>query len=1039
MKLKAIILGMFLSLVLVLTACGSNDSSDMLTVSFDSNGGSTIESVNVKSGDKVAKPTDPTKDGYSFDVWTLENRQYDFETPVVEDITLKATWRSGGNTQYTVTFDSDGGSFVSSVKVNSGEKLSTITNPTKSGYTFLYWMANGAEFDLNTPITGNLVLTAKWESTNTGPVEIFTVTFDSNGGNEIASQEVEAGSNAKEPDYPTREGYIFDGWSLNNNFYDFYKNTVNSNITLVALWTKMTAEGQIPMSRFGTNSMIYSALNDLHITGIGGPTGQLEVLYGAFDVDNSTQLAERMSVRFSLYLASENNPENAIVEFDVDFPAGVSTEVTSMPVGVANSIVTEYLVLASMKNPNVVNTEDYKYAIQYVDKTGELETSNHSNFSTTTRFNFTPLTGDENTIPMGGFNSDELVFENNGNLIIKNLNANAPYLKYFFDVDTITQLNDKMAIEVSFYLASENNTSNALFTQEYAMPNGNELIINNLQLVLLFEAAAELNDKITADASYKVNVRYVSKEASINHSNYCDFSNEASIEFGSGDVEIPEGDLTLDVYHSEMYNGNFGKVFVRVNLMNAENHGNFNISVESNEFGGLSLFENFYAGDHLVLTLFLNSNYTEGETYNFKLIVKIGPKVETQDFEITAPGGSTGGGGDVVVPDGDLVVSLNSPEFYNGNHLKLHLSNSLATPENAQDFEYTITCEQFPNLNVIEKFNGGFGMFLGANYGQGVQYTFVVTISIGDKTVTETFNVTSPGTPIDPNADIQLPNIVGFVTYGLPSNGFVVDFDWRGVYSTLESAMTANDIALSVIYEYKLIDTDNNTVIAIVNKVVTNDYNTLLLTTNETKVILLNYLEENNLEEVNFSVELTVKASENPSVSNVITNGEKVTSNNIGFTKPQIYNTAFTYNEFLLESTGEGPLQQGYMSAWWHKSEGAETGLITPSINNGVVNLIGEQPTTGAFWQTQFFAKFNSVENDGTYMQSLVFTSDVAGTIRINTVEYDLVVGENVINFSYELTAGQSVSLSIQFGSLGGGEKTIGDFNISISGFTKAE
>ena len=64
------------------------------TVTFDSDGGSAVAAVTVKSGDKVTKPADPAKDGYTFKGWLLGDAEYNFETPVTGDITLKAKWET---------------------------------------------------------------------------------------------------------------------------------------------------------------------------------------------------------------------------------------------------------------------------------------------------------------------------------------------------------------------------------------------------------------------------------------------------------------------------------------------------------------------------------------------------------------------------------------------------------------------------------------------------------------------------------------------------------------------------------------------------------------------------------------------------------------------------------------------------------------------------------------------------------------------------------------------------------------------------------
>lgn len=68
------------------------DVYSTVTVTFDTDGGSTILPQYVWVGDPVSAPTDPTKAGYDFDGWTLDGESYDFSQPVNEDITLVAIW-----------------------------------------------------------------------------------------------------------------------------------------------------------------------------------------------------------------------------------------------------------------------------------------------------------------------------------------------------------------------------------------------------------------------------------------------------------------------------------------------------------------------------------------------------------------------------------------------------------------------------------------------------------------------------------------------------------------------------------------------------------------------------------------------------------------------------------------------------------------------------------------------------------------------------------------------------------------------------------
>lgn len=69
--------------------------TEAYTVTFETNGGSTLDSKLVEINDKLVKPTNPTKDGYVFDGWYIDdllNESYNFDTPITKDIILYAKW-----------------------------------------------------------------------------------------------------------------------------------------------------------------------------------------------------------------------------------------------------------------------------------------------------------------------------------------------------------------------------------------------------------------------------------------------------------------------------------------------------------------------------------------------------------------------------------------------------------------------------------------------------------------------------------------------------------------------------------------------------------------------------------------------------------------------------------------------------------------------------------------------------------------------------------------------------------------------------------
>ena len=66
--------------------------------------------------------------------------------------------------EFTVTFDTDGGSNISPLKVTEDTCATAPSNPTKEGYNFVKWVdSEGNDFSFSTPITGDITLKAIWE------------------------------------------------------------------------------------------------------------------------------------------------------------------------------------------------------------------------------------------------------------------------------------------------------------------------------------------------------------------------------------------------------------------------------------------------------------------------------------------------------------------------------------------------------------------------------------------------------------------------------------------------------------------------------------------------------------------------------------------------------------------------------------------------------------------------------------------------------------------------------------------------------------
>lgn len=163
---------------------------------------------------KATKPADPTATGYIFKGWytsQLYAAEFDFNTPITADTTLYAKW----NETYTVTFNvGRHGTAPTAQTVENGGKATKPENPTAKGWRFDGWYTDEkctARYDFDKAVTANTTLYAKW-------TQLFTLTFETNGGTKIDSVEAPDGSLVYLGSYkPTKSGYYFVGWYTDKN------------------------------------------------------------------------------------------------------------------------------------------------------------------------------------------------------------------------------------------------------------------------------------------------------------------------------------------------------------------------------------------------------------------------------------------------------------------------------------------------------------------------------------------------------------------------------------------------------------------------------------------------------------------------------------------------------------------------------------------------------------------------------------------------------------------------------------------------------
>lgn len=195
-------------LILIAKWVKINQDVETCIIKFNTDGGTTIPNQIINKGDKISKPNDPIKEGYVFKGWLLKGEIYDFEKDIEEDSELVANWEKEKNEdpikkstnkstnnnssvsnntsskvtsqtttnkpnsttpsttvikkEYTVVFNSVGGSSINSQAIVEGGKVTRPPNPTKEGYNFDTWLLNGNTYDFNSIVSGNITLIAKW-------------------------------------------------------------------------------------------------------------------------------------------------------------------------------------------------------------------------------------------------------------------------------------------------------------------------------------------------------------------------------------------------------------------------------------------------------------------------------------------------------------------------------------------------------------------------------------------------------------------------------------------------------------------------------------------------------------------------------------------------------------------------------------------------------------------------------------------------------------------------------------------------------------
>ena len=237
------------------------------TISFNTKGGTDIEPINAAFGTPITRPADPTRTGYTFSGWNKEIP----ETMPDENVKITAQWILN---EYTLTFDSNGGTPVDSITQGYDTEIVEPADPTRTGYDFkgwspriparmplsgghyvAQWTPNGktpyivyhkqettqnngtyVDYEIFTgtaetasEVTPEVKTYAGFESPVAQTITIkadgsseviykyprkqITLTFDTNGGTSVSNRVGKYGTTVTEPATTTKEGYHFVTWT----------------------------------------------------------------------------------------------------------------------------------------------------------------------------------------------------------------------------------------------------------------------------------------------------------------------------------------------------------------------------------------------------------------------------------------------------------------------------------------------------------------------------------------------------------------------------------------------------------------------------------------------------------------------------------------------------------------------------------------------------------------------------------------------------------------------------------------------------------
>lgn len=215
------------------------DTTDYFINATSNEGGSISPSgiVNVDAGESVSFDFIPDT-GYAVEHVLVDGTDigapstYTF-TDVHANHTIEVFF---AQTEYTIVFNTHGGSAVSPITAFFGDTIDPPDQPSLEGHSFKGWYeseAYDALFVFDTMPAEDLTLHAKWE------VNLYTITFETGDGDDVAPLTEYYGETITAPEEPEKYGHAFEGWYVDQAFTEPYvfSSMPAASFTLYAKWT----------------------------------------------------------------------------------------------------------------------------------------------------------------------------------------------------------------------------------------------------------------------------------------------------------------------------------------------------------------------------------------------------------------------------------------------------------------------------------------------------------------------------------------------------------------------------------------------------------------------------------------------------------------------------------------------------------------------------------------------------------------------------------------------------------------------------------